>query len=144
MGCEYYQYVNFASVLIRGAEIEGSYDAGRWFAQASATMMNSLDRDTGGPLETVLPFQSYASIGFRFLEDKLTVAPNWRYFSDGPGGYNAYNLFGLTVGYEPNKNTVYGLALDNILNTQYTQFLANNPSPGFTAKASLKVKLAAK
>jgi hemoglobin/transferrin/lactoferrin receptor protein len=144
MGFEYYQYVNFASVLIRGVEIEGSYDAGRWFAQASTTMMNSLDRDTGDPLETVLPFQSYASIGFRFLDDKLTVAPNWRYFSDGPGGYDAYNLFGLTVGYEPNKNTVYSLALDNILNTQYTQFLANNPSPGFTAKASLKVKLAAK
>jgi hemoglobin/transferrin/lactoferrin receptor protein len=144
MGCEYYQYVNFASVLIRGAEVEGSYDAGKWFLQASATMMNSLDRDTGDPLETVLPFQSYASIGFRFLDDKLTVAPNWRYFSDGPGGYAGYNLFGLAVGYEPNKNTVYSLALDNIFNRQYTQFLANNPSAGFTAKASLKVKFAAK
>lgn len=144
MGCEYYQYVNYPSVLINGAEFEGAYDAGKWFLQASATLLDSEDKSTGDRLDTVLPFQSYASVGLRFLENKLTVAPNWKYFSGNDAGYAAYSLFGLNVSYEPDANTTWTLALDNILNTQYTAFLSNNPGAGFTAKASLKVKLAAK
>lgn len=144
-GCEFYQYVNYPSVVIRGAELEGMYDAGKWFAQGSATLLDSKDETTGGPLETVLPFQAYASVGVRLLDRMLTVAPNWRYYSSNEdGSYQGYNLFGLTVGYEPDENTVYSLTLDNIFNQQYTPFLSNAPGAGFTAKASLKVKLAAK
>lgn len=145
MGCAYYTYANLPSARIRGVEVEGKYDAGRWFADASAALLDSVNNDTGDPLLSVLPFQAYASIGARFLDDRLTIAPNVRFFSASSDGtsYAGYQLLGLNVSYQPNENTTASLVLDNILNEQYTPLLSNNYGAGFTAKASLKVKLAA-
>lgn len=141
-----YQYQNLASARIQGLEFEGSYDAGVWFAQGSATVLKGEDLTAGTDLGTILPFEAAVAVGARFFDKKLTVAPNWRYADgwtlDGVD-YAAYGVFGLTIAYEPNKNTVASLIFDNIANHQYTPFMSNNPAAGFSAKASLKVKLGA-
>ena len=136
-----YQYQNFASVVIRGIEVESKYDAQRWFAQGSATILDSEDKATGEALDTVMPVMAYASIGARFLDGKLSIAPNWKFYG-GAGTYQSYHLLGLSASYAPNEYALVSLVLDNILNQQYTPFLSNDPGAGFTAKASLKVKLA--
>jgi hemoglobin/transferrin/lactoferrin receptor protein len=141
-GC--YGYINFANVVIRGIELETSYDAGRWFAQGNLAFLEGKDTDTDEDLATILPFAAGATVGARFFEDKLTVAPNWRYASASKdGSYDAYHLFGLTVAWQANKSTTASLVLDNITNQQYTPFMANNAAPGFSVKGALKVKLGA-
>lgn len=150
-----YQYTNTPEALIRGLEFEGDYDAGAWFVRGSATVLTGENKQTGSPLETVLPAQTYLMVGARFLDEKLTVAPTWRYASadaiaddvtcpvNSLPCYKAYHVFGLAFEYKPNENAVASLVFDNIFNTQYTPFMANNAAPGFSVKGALKVKLAA-
>jgi hemoglobin/transferrin/lactoferrin receptor protein len=146
-----YQYRNIAEARIRGVEFEGTYDARKWFLNATATLLDGRDTSNGEHLASVLPGQATVSVGFRFLEDKLTVAPNWQYrsggsFYDTEGtfvSYDPYQLLGLAVAYQPNKNTVASLVVNNLLNTQYTSYLSNDPGPGISVTTSLKVKLAA-
>jgi hemoglobin/transferrin/lactoferrin receptor protein len=144
-----YQYQNIDEALIQGIELEGSYDAGKWFMQASGTFLEGKDVATGEHLASVLPGQAMVTFGGRFLDDKLVVAPNWRWVSGGSfyddegdlHEWDPYQLLGLSISYQPNKNTTASLVFDNILNAFYTPYLQNKPSPGFTVKGSLRVKL---
>ncbi len=141
-GC--YGYVNLANVVIRGVEMEADYDAGAWFAKGNLAFLEGKDTDTGDHLETILPVAAGVTVGARFLDNKLTVAPNWRYASASKdGSFDAYHLFGLTVAYQATENTVASLVVDNVFNQQYTQFLSNNAAPGFSVKGALKVRLGA-
>jgi hemoglobin/transferrin/lactoferrin receptor protein len=151
-GPQCYQYQNISAARIRGVEVESSYDGGKWFVDASATVLDGKNTSTGDRLSSVLPAQTMLTVGARFLDDRLTVAPNWRYASGGsfldaegsPVTYDSFSLFGLSIAYQANKNTVASLIFNNLFDTQYTNYLSNAPGPGFSMKASLKVKLAAK
>jgi hemoglobin/transferrin/lactoferrin receptor protein len=146
-----YQYQNIASARIRGVEAEATYDAGKWFVETSASVQDGIDTTTGDKLTTVLPASVAMTVGMRFLDNKLTVAPNWRYVASGAfegcddqtASCPAFNLFGLSIAYQPNENTTASLVFDNIFNAEYTPYLGINPGEGFNIKASLKVKLAA-
>ena len=74
-----YGYVNVAKARIKGVEFEGSYDAGGWFFGASATVLEGKDVDTDEDLYSILPAQVMLTAGARFFDQKLTIAPNWRY-----------------------------------------------------------------
>lgn len=147
-----YQYQNIAAARIRGFEAQAAYDTGTWFAEVSGTVQQGVDTTTGERLGSVLPAQAAITLGARFLDKKLTVAPTWRYvagntFLDSEGDtitYSPFNLFGLSIAYQPNANTTASLVFDNLFNAEYTPYLSNNPGQGFNVKASLKVKLAAK
>jgi hemoglobin/transferrin/lactoferrin receptor protein len=146
-----YQYVNIPNARIQGLEGQITYDAGTWFAMASGSIMDGKDLDTGENLIEVLKGRAYASVGIRFLDRKLTIAPTWQYGSGGSWVtdegdevvYDPYNLFGLSVGYQANENVLATLVVENLFNTQYTTYFENNPSPGFSVKAGLQVRIGA-
>jgi hemoglobin/transferrin/lactoferrin receptor protein len=147
--CDYsdcYGYINVAKARIKGVEIEGTYDTGAWFVGASGTVLDGEDVDTGERLYSVLPAQVMITAGARFFDEKLTVAPNWRYVTgvndeDPETDYDDYNLFGMTVAYQPNERTTASLVVDNIFDTYYTPYLQNVPGSGITVKGALEVKL---
>lgn len=143
-----YGYINVAKARIKGVEIEGTYDAGTWFVGASGTVLDGEDVDTGDRLYSVLPGEFMISIGARFFDQKLTIAPNWRYVTgvddeDPSTDYNDYNLFGLTVAYQPNERTTATLVVDNIFDEYYTPYLQNLPGAGLTVKGALEIKFGA-
>jgi hemoglobin/transferrin/lactoferrin receptor protein len=145
-----YQYQNIAEARIRGIELEGSYDTGKWFVNASGTVLDGKNVETGERLISVLAGQAMITAGARFFDEKLTVAPNFRWFSggsyvDGEGDlvtYNPYGLLGLSILWQADKNTTASLVLENITNETYRPYLQDRNAPGFTIKGGLKVKLA--
>lgn len=147
--CSYsacYGYINVAKARIMGFEVETTYDAGAWFLGASGTILDGEDVDTGEALYSVLPGQVMVTAGARFFDERLTIAPNWRYVTgfhdDDPDTDNQdYHLFGLTVAYQPNERTTATLVVDNIFDEYYTPHLQNLPGEGITVKGALEIKL---
>ncbi|MBN8997221.1 MAG: TonB-dependent hemoglobin/transferrin/lactoferrin family receptor [Rhizobiales bacterium] len=140
-----YQYQNVARARIDGVELEGTYDAGNWFVMSSASFNRSEDLDSGDPLTDVARAKTYLSAGVRVLDRKLTIAPNWQYVEPAEGGnYEAYNLFGLTLGWQPTEDVRAALVFNNLANTMYTPFLGDTAGPGFSVKGTLSVRLGAK
>jgi hemoglobin/transferrin/lactoferrin receptor protein len=147
--CDYsdcWGYINVSKARIMGFEVETTYDAGAWFLGASGTILDGEDVDTGEALYSVLPAQMMITAGARFFDEKLTIAPNWRYVTgfhdDDPDTDNQdYHLFGLTVAYQPNERTTATLVVDNIFDEYYTPHLQNLPGEGITVKGALEVKL---
>lgn len=143
------QYQNIPNARIEGFEAEATYDAGKWFVLASGSINNGKDLDTGADLIGVLAGKAYVSAGMRFLDRKLTIAPNWQYASGGSYEtiegetvtYKPFNIFGLTLGWQPTEDVRTTLVFNNLLNTQYTPYLGDNPSPGFSVKGTLTVRL---
>lgn len=138
-------YVNVAKARITGFEIEGTYDAGTWFAGFSGTILDGEDVDTGERLYSVMPGEIMIQAGARFFDETLTIAPNWRYVTgvddeDPDTDYDDYHLLGLTVSYQPNERITASLAVDNILNEFYTPYLQNLPGRGIAVKGALEVK----
>ena len=139
-----YQYQNIPNARIQGVEAEVTYDAGTWFAMASGSINDGKNLDTGEALIDVLKAKAYVSVGARFLDRRLTIAPNYQYGSGGNADgviYDPYNVFGLTVAYQMTPDKIATLVVDNIFDTQYTTYFENNPSPGLTIKAGLQVRL---
>lgn len=147
--CTYYvcyQYVNVTEATIKGVEVEGTYDAGRWFVSASGSYMDSENEETGERLNSVPPGVVSGTLGARFLNNKLLAAIRYQHVwgaSENPATEEpaeAYDLLGLTIAYEINKNVTASLIADNLLDEQYTPYLQNLPSPGLSIKGALKVR----
>lgn len=139
-----YQYVNIPNARIQGVEAEVTYDAGAWFAMASGSINDGKNLDTGEDLVDVLKGQAYASVGARFFDRRLTVAPNYKYGSGGDADgvvYDPYHIFGLTVAYQMSRDALATLVVDNIFDTQYMTYLDETASPGLTVKLGLQVRL---
>jgi hemoglobin/transferrin/lactoferrin receptor protein len=133
-----------ARARIDGVELEGTYDAGNWFVMSSASFNRSEDLDSGDPLTDVAKVKTYLSAGVRVLDRKLTIAPNWQYVEPGEdSNYQAYNLFGLTVGWQPTEDVRAALVFNNLADTMYTPFLGDTAGPGFSVKGTLSVRLGA-
>jgi hemoglobin/transferrin/lactoferrin receptor protein len=149
IGC--LQYQNIAEARIDGFEAEATYDAGGWFVTASGSINHGTNVDTGEKLIDVLSGQSYVSAGVRLLDRKLTIAPTWQYASGGSyetdtdiAVYEPYHLFGLNIGWQPTEDVRAALVFNNIFDTQYKMYNADQPSPGFSVKGTLSVRLGMK
>jgi len=149
IGC--LQYRNIAHARIDGFEAEATYDAGDWFVTAAGSLNRGTDLDTGEKLIDVLNGQSFVTAGVRFLDRKLTVAPTWAYASGGSyrtdtgsATFDPYNLFGLNIGWQPTEDVRTALVFNNIFDTRYTMYNADQPSPGFSVKGTLTVRLGMK
>ncbi len=115
--------------------------------------MKGVDVATGGDLASVAPAQVPIGVGARVFENTLTINPRWQHvwaktmpgdsLGSPPVPFQAYDVVGLTISYEPNKNTTASLIVDNLLNAQYRPYAQNLAAPGLSVKAALKVKLAA-
>ena len=98
--------------------------------------------------------------GVRLLDRKLTLSAQWSAVAantDLPPGYTpstSYNLVNLYATYQPTKDVVINLGIDNVLNEYYRPYavpgsssdgttqndvLWTSPGPGITYKAAIKV-----
>jgi hemoglobin/transferrin/lactoferrin receptor protein len=152
------QYRNVANARIEGLEGEATYDAGAWFVGLSGQTLRGKNIDNGQPLGTVQPDQVAATAGVRFWDRKMTVSLRWAHVTakvvgDIPDNDNnkvpdfnptkSYNLVKFYFGYEPTPDILASFTADNLLNEQYTRYLDFLPSPGVTAKGSLKIRFGA-
>ncbi len=141
-----YQYQNIAKARIKGFEFEASYDAGFMFAGLAGQILDGENLTTGGTLQKVPPFRAVTTLGFRALDDRLTAGTRLTVVGkkdeDVSTGFigEAYELVDLFAQFEINDTTTANLALNNIFDREYTQYLNADPSPGFNAKASLTMK----
>ncbi|QFR35138.1 TonB-dependent hemoglobin/transferrin/lactoferrin family receptor [Ancylobacter sp. TS-1] len=149
----YAQYQNVQEARLKGFEFEGTYDARKWFVGLSGQVSEgeiSAGVDAGQPLSTIQPDQVTTTLGFRFMEEKLTVAVRWTAVaavtaSDLPVNSvyeptDSFNLVSVYAGYQPNPNTLWRLSVENLLDEQYTQYENFLPSAGLTVKGALTLR----
>lgn len=149
----YAQYQNVQEARLKGFEFEGTYDARKWFLGLSGQISEgevTAGTDAGQPLSTIQPDQISTTLGFRFLDEKLTVAVRWTAVaavkaSDLPTNSvyeptDSFNLVSVYAGYQPNESTLWRLSVENLLDEQYTQYENFLPSAGLTVKAGLIVR----
>lgn len=161
------QYQNIPSARIEGFELEGKYDAGAWFLNASYTDLRGTNLTKNQPLLKIQPDTFAATLGFRFLDRKLTTAISWQNVdakdpSDIPLAPNnmgqlvpalppvpGYNIVNLHLAYQFNEDMVFSAAVENLFDVYYTPYMdvttvgsavVPSPSPGLTFKGALKVR----
>jgi hemoglobin/transferrin/lactoferrin receptor protein len=136
-----YQFQNIPNARIDGVEFEANYDAGGWFVGLSGTHMRGKNVDTGAPLASVPPDWLATTIGFRFYDQKITLAMRWAAVAakkasdiptadlDGDGKVepmfqptSAYNLVNLYLGYKPTDDVAMAFSVENLLNEYYVRY----------------------
>ncbi|GGC51708.1 TonB-dependent hemoglobin/transferrin/lactoferrin family receptor [Chelatococcus reniformis] len=148
------QYQNIAKAKLTGAELEAAYDWGWGFISAAGTYVDGKNEETGYGLTTVPPNRVSSTIGFRLLDNRLTlggrvtgVAAKTR--GDLPPGSailptKAYGLVDLFASYNYNDWLRADISIQNLFDKQYVQYLNYVASAGFQAKFGLTVKFASK
>lgn len=148
-----FQYVNIASAVIEGVELEASYDAGSWFAILAAQHVTGKNKDTGERLVTVLPDRATGTLGVRLFDQKLVAGTRVTLVDSHKGGTtesgsvyhasNAYTLVDLFAQYEFNEHATLNLNIDNLFDKKYMQYLNQENSPGFNARIGLTMRFGA-
>ncbi len=138
------QYQNYANAKIRGFEFESIYDAGWGFAGLSASIINGHTVSYAGlreDLKTVPSSQVTGQLGFRFLEDRLTVGGEVQYNGKPKGNSRAndYTLVNAFASYQANDNLKVDFRVDNLFDVKYVNplnFSTNSVvyEPGVTLK----------
>ena len=154
-GCGESQYVNVANARLEGFELEATYDNKLMFVNLAYTHVRGDDLINGQPLKSIYPDKVVATVGFRFLEDKLTVGGRWTYADAQnrvPDAVNpndlvidetptpSYSLVDLFATYEVNENFSTALTLNNIFDEDYRIHRHEEKEPGFSAKLSATVR----
>lgn len=141
-----YQYQNVAEARIEGFEFEGSYDAGFVFAGLAGHILDGIDVTTDKPLQKVPPNRLVATLGFRAFEERLTVGTRLTAVASKEEASDLgfvglpYEIVDVFARYRFNDRAVADLALNNIFDRQYTQYLNGDPSPGFNARMSVTLE----
>ncbi len=140
-----YQYQNIARARIEGVEAELAYDSGRVFAGLSGAVLDGVDRDTGEQLTSVPPWRATGTLGFRMFDERLTVGSRVTLVGKKDAAATgfvgeSYELVDIFARWQVNDRVNADLALNNIFDRQYTQYLDGDPSPGFNARLSVAVK----
>lgn len=142
-GC--FQNQNFANAKIRGFEFESVYDAAWGFAGLSASVIDGHTVDYGGvrgELETIPSSQVTAQLGFRFLENKLTIGGEVQHNGKPKGSTTAkdYTLVNAFATYKANDNLKFDFRVDNIFDEKYVNALnATTTSPLYEPGVSIKL-----
>ncbi|MCB5174511.1 TonB-dependent hemoglobin/transferrin/lactoferrin family receptor [Microvirga lenta] len=148
IGVQDQQYQNIAQARLQGAELEAAYDWGGGFVSLAGTIISGRNEITGDPLNSVVPNRISTTLGFRFLEDKLTIGTRLTFVDDTkPTVTNptkGYGLVDLFASYRYDENISGDISIQNLFDRQYTQYLNSNASPGLTAKFGLTVKFASR
>ncbi len=146
------QYQNLSNAKIRGFEFEGIYDAAWGFAGLSASIINGHTVSYEGErndLERIPASQVTARLGFRFLEDRLTVGGEVQYNGKPKGNPIAkdYTLVNAFASYQANDNLKVDFRVDNLFDAKYfnplnTDTSATPPVP-FAYEPGVTFKLGA-
>jgi hemoglobin/transferrin/lactoferrin receptor protein len=148
-----FKYENISSALIQGVELEASYDARSWFAILTAQHITGKNEDTGEKLVTVLPDRATATLGFRFLDERLVAGTRFTLVDSHDAGSteagsvypasDSYALVDLFAQYQFNEAATLNLNVDNVFNEEYLQYLNQQNSPGLNARVGLTMRLGA-
>ncbi|MGF3022174.1 TonB-dependent hemoglobin/transferrin/lactoferrin family receptor [Methylobacterium aquaticum] len=144
------QYLNIAQAELSGVEIEGAYDWGGGFVSLAATHTDGRNKATRETLLTVPPDRISATLGLRFLDERVTVGSRLTFVDsrrDVPAGTTilaakAYALVDVFASYRIDDRIRADLIVQNAFDKRYTQYLNLLPSPGLTAKAAISIKFA--
>jgi len=140
-----FQYQNYASAKIDGFELEGVYDAAWGFASLTASVIQGHTISFEGEeedLATIPSSQVTGQIGFRFLEDKLTVGGEVQYNGAPAGNLLAtdYTLVNAFASYQATENFRLDFRADNIFNANYINPLnATTVEPLYEPGVSVKL-----
>lgn len=145
-----FQYQNFANAEIRGFELESVYDAAWGFAGLSVSVIDGHTVSYEGvraDLTTVPSSQVTGQLGFRFLEDKLTVGGEVQYNGAPKGNPIAkdYTLVNLFASYQATEDLKFNARIDNLFDETYTNPLNASATdiiyePGISAKISASMR----
>ncbi|MCB1479516.1 MAG: TonB-dependent receptor [Rhodobiaceae bacterium] len=151
-----YQYLNIANAELKGFEFEANYDAGWMFASLAGSIVRGENSDTGGYLYSLPADKVATTLGFRFLEEKLTIGGTWVAVAaqdrvpppDPATGSlvepsDAYNVVNIFATYEPSQNFSMGASIDNLFDEHYRSYLDQSASSGIGGKVWLKVRFGA-
>lgn len=151
------QYQNVPKARITGFELESRYDAGFWFLHASYTALKGTNETENVPLSKIPADTFTSTLGFRFLDRKLTTAVSLLSVSpkdpsDVPEGgvpVPGYNIVNLYLAYQFNEDVTFNAAVENLLDVYYVPYNAfstrtttvvPSASAGLTFKAGLRVR----
>ncbi len=142
-------YRNIADVTVEGVELEATYDAGFVFGRVAGSIVSATNDATGEAVYSEVPSQLTATLGFRAFEKALaagvsaTLVGNRDNDSSDlyPGYGKGYGLVDVFANWQVNKSTSLNLAVDNLFDRYYWQYLDSTPSPGLNAKLGLTIRL---
>ncbi|MER9968214.1 TonB-dependent hemoglobin/transferrin/lactoferrin family receptor [Mesorhizobium sp. M0060] len=142
-----FQYQNFAKAKIHGFEMEGVYDAAWGFAGLSASFTDGHTISYEGEradLVTVPSSQITGQLGFRFLEDRLTVGGEVQYNGKPQGNPVAkdYTLVNAFASYQATDNFKVDFRADNLFDVKYANPL-NASTTSVVYEPGVTLKLAA-
>ncbi|MGO4526606.1 TonB-dependent hemoglobin/transferrin/lactoferrin family receptor [Microvirga sp. 2MCAF35] len=148
IGIQDQQYQNIARASLQGAELEAAYDWGKGFVTVAGTIIEGENETTGGPLNSVYPDRLSTTVGFRLLDDKLTLGSRLTFVADSEtkvaNPTKGYGLVDLFASYRYDENISGDITIQNVFDRQYVQYQNSQASPGLTAKFSLNVKFASR
>lgn len=142
-----FQYQNFAKARIHGFEMEGVYDAAWGFAGLSASVTDGHTISYEGEradLVTVPSSQVTGQLGFRFLEDRLTIGGEVQYNGKPQGNAVAkdYTLVNAFASYQATDNFKVDFRADNLFDVKYANPL-NASTTSVVYEPGVTLKLAA-
>lgn len=142
-----FQYQNFAKAKIHGFEMEGVYDAAWGFAGLSASVTDGHTISYEGEradLVTVPSSQVTGQLGFRFLEDRLTIGGEVQYNGKPQGNAVAkdYTLVNAFASYQATDNFKVDFRADNLFDVKYANPL-NASTTSVVYEPGVTLKLAA-
>lgn len=140
-----FKYNNITKALIRGVELEGSYDARRWFIKFSGSIIRGDNKTANAPLESIYPAKFVVDGGLRFLNEKLIVGGRVSFFAAQKRlpvtsqvlASRQYTLVDLYASYEFMKDAKAFLRINNVGDVRYRQFRFNKNSQGLVLKMGL-------
>lgn len=131
---------NFGTTDVQGVEIEGEYDTGYAFAQASYTYTHSTipHQENGLGADSYLPDHVFAITGgLRFLDERLVVGMRGTFVSKSDTGtgtdLEGYGIADFFSSYNVYDGLDLGLTVTNLFDKAYTPALSTVPTgdPGY-------------
>lgn len=142
-----FQYQNVYAAEIDGFELEGYYDAGRFFGGLSLSVIDGHEIQQDGTrtaLSTIPSTSITADLGMRFLEERLTIGGEVQ-FNEAPEGSTFaenYTLVNIYANYQATENLRFDFRIDNLFDEEYVVPLVDT-SDGVFSQPGLSVKVGA-
>lgn len=154
-------YQNIEDAHIYGAELEVAYDSDYIFASAAYTHIIGKNRSTGEPLATVAPHELALTVGARVPDydlsfgwrSRFVASPQNREWRSSEADWQAssrrfaksFDVHDIFISWAPQDGQFHGweaqLAVENIFDKQYKEFLHNDAARGRTYKFALSKQL---
>lgn len=120
------------TTIMKGVEIEGGYDAGRYFAGFSVTIADTAQPEGAaagvGDVGKLPDDFATLDVGMRFFDEALTVGGRMRYTGKSKQAYineamaynlPSYTLFDANASWQINENAKVFVNVENIFNKDY-------------------------